>query len=583
VQYHKPSGRVRTAALAICSLLSLSLALWLVFPRQVATEQLAHGYSGPVTMPWSFSEVSNGNRLSVHLALHWFSPRRWNITPDDRLTALSVNGQPVPLDGVRPGGLSDWQRGFDIDLSPWLHGGDNQLDFTVDNYWANGGIALRPLPGWRTPLLAAGLLPWLLALARMFRLRRSQLLILGGALLLLADYWAVTPWTERNHDVGYFGGSGHLGYVNYVADHLALPPPNGGWEYFQPPLYYMAGAAVWRWARWLGLPCPESLQALALVFWLLFLVASAASLRLVLRRSAPALALATAVLALWPSGVFHGLRIGNDPPLYAAAAVATWFMLRWWRRRRRRHLLAMAAAIAAGLLIKGSAIALLAAALALLALHLARRWRSPRAWSESAAAAGLMAGGALLNVSRNIWYWWHGQMGSWLIGNIGMLSPGLRVPNQLRNYLPLDIPVFLTSPWASTWDDASGRADLWNFLLRSSLTGEWTFDGALHRCIAYAWGAILLWLVGLLVLRGSSLRWSAAALWREAPLLLLALAWLASLVAARIAYPYACEEDFRFVLPLLLPLLVAWVRHGVLARTLLALLALGSAVFIFSL
>jgi len=585
VPHHPLSTPARAAVLALSSLLCLSLALWLVFPRQMATQQLAHGYTSPVTMPWVFGEVSNGNRLIVQLPLHWFSPRRWNIIPDDRLTALSVNGHAVPLDGVRPGGLSDWRRGFDIDLSPWLHSGDNQLEFTVDNYFLDGGILLRPLPGWLTPLLAASLLPWLLALAFLFRLRRAQTLILGGALLVLACYWGETSWMTRNYDVLRYDGSGHLGYVGYVAHHLKLPPLNQGWEYFQPPLYYVIGAALWRWVEWLGLPPAEALQGLALAFWLTFLAASAATLRIGLRRSPGALLLATAALALWPSGIIHGLRLGNDPPFYAAAAVATWFMLRWWRGGRRRHLYGMAIAVALALLCKSSASAVFAAAALLVGLRLLRhgRWRRPRPWMDAAGAGAVMAAGAALSLARGVWYWWHGQAASWLIASIGTLDDSLRVPRGLRYLIPLDIPVFLTSPWVDSRDDATGRTNFWNFLLRSSLSGEFQFDGQLQRIIAWGWGGLLLGLLFLLLARLRGLRWAPAPLWREVPWIVLSLLWLASILSVRIIYPFSCQADFRFIVPLLVPFIIACVRNGAAARAMLALLAAGSAVFFVSL
>ncbi len=67
------------------------------------------------------------------------------------------------------------------------------------------------------------------------------------------------------------------------------------------------------------------------------------------------------------------------------------------------------------------------------------------------------------------------------------------------------------------------------------------------------------------------------------PLTLLSLSWLASLLALRIVYPFACEEDFRFVLPRLLPFLIACTRNGWLARLLLSAMALGSVLFFTSL
>ncbi len=582
----KTFAGARTIALALTSLLAVSLVLWLSYPRMTAVQHLAGGYSGPVDMPWAFAEISKGNRLDVSMPANWLTPRRWHITPDDRLTALSINGQAVPLDGVRPGGLSDWQHGFDIDLSPWLHSGGNELEFTVDNYAWYGALTLSPQPGWRSLLMAAALLPWLLALARIFRLRRRQTALLGIGLLVLCCYWAATPWTLRNYDVKRFGETGHLGYVDYVATRLALPPPAQGWEYSQPPLYYMGGALVWRWAQWLGLPEAEALQAFALALWLLFLVASAATLRLALRRSSPwALGVATAALALWPSGIIHGLRIGNDPPLYAAAAVTTWFMIRWWRSGRRRHLLGMACGVALALLCKSNAAVLLAAAAALIALRLlcARRWRKPQAWIDAGAAAVVLAAGVLLSLGRNLYYWWHGQISNWLIGNIGNLDASLRVPRQFHYFLPLDIPVFLSSPWVDSRDDATGRANFWNFLLRSALSGEFSFEGTLHRVIAIVWGVVLLWLLALLLLRAAALCWSLAAAWRDAPWIVLSLLWLASVLYIRYRYPFSCESDFRFVVPLLLPFIIACARNGRLAQGLLLIMASSSALFFVTL
>ncbi len=581
----KPFSGAGTLVLALIGLLSISLALGLVYPRLTAAQHLAGGYSGRVEMPWLFGEISRGNRLSVSMPVNWLTPRRWHITPDDRLTALSINGQAVPLEGVRPGGLSDWRYGFDIDLSPWLHRGDNQLEFVVDNYAWYGSLGLDPRPGWRSLLLAAALLPWLLALARAFRLSRWQTALLGAALLVLCCYWEATPWTLRNYDVKRFGETGHLGYVEYVATHLALPSPGQGWEYYQPPLYYIGGALVWRWAQWLGLPEAQALQALALALWLVFLAASMATLRLALRRSPAVLGVASAALLLWPAGIIHGLRIGNDPPLYAAAAAATWFMFRWWRGGRRRHLLAMAACIALALLCKGSALALPAAAAALIALRLLRAggWRQARHWIDAGAATALMTAGLLLSLGRNFYYWRHGEISNWLIGNIGSLDADLRVPNQLRYFLPLDIPVFLSTPWLDTRVDATGRANFWNFLLRSALSGEFSFEGTLHRVIAIIWGVVLLWLLALLLMRAAALRWSAATLWREAPWIVLSALWLLSVVAARINYPFSCESDFRFILPVLLPFIIACGRGGRVAQTLLLSMALSSTLFFITL
>jgi hypothetical protein len=577
----KTYAGLRILGLALLGVLSVSLAIWITFPRMTAVEHLSGGRSGPVDMPWFFAGITNGNRLEVTMPVNWLTPRRWQVIPDDRLTALGIDGQAVPLDRVPPAQLSDWRHGFVIDLSPWLASGTRQLEFTVDNTAWFGHLTLQPRAGWRVPLLAASLLPWLLALARLFRLGRGQTAVLAGSLLLLAGYWAATPWTERVYDVKRHGETGHLGYIEYVARSGSLPRPDQGWEYFQPPLYYAGGALVKRGADWLGLPDTEALRAYTLGLWLVFLAASAATLKLALRRSGGAVLLATAALALWPSGIIDGLRISNDIPLYAAAAVATYFMLRWWRGGRPRHLYGMALAVALALLSKSSAGAVLAAAALLVALRLLRhgRWRQWRPWAQALGAGAVMAAGVVLSLARGVWYWWHGQVASWLIASIGTLDDNLRVPNTLRQFIPLDIPTFLTSPWVTSRDDATGRANFWNFLLRSSLTGEFDFDGRLQRLVAWGWGALLLALLVLLLARAGRLRWKPAALWRELPWVVLSLLWLASVLAVRATYAFSCQADFRFIVPVLVPFLVATVRNGMVARWMLGLIGAGSVLF----
>ncbi len=570
-------------AKALACLLAIGAAIWLVLPRMSAVEHMASGRSGPVTLPWVFQEATRGNHLDVDLRAGWLTTGRWNIIPDDHLTALRINGQEVPLATVRPGGVSDYERGFDYDLSPWLHHGDNLLQFTLDNYGGDGGISLRPRLGWRWLLPGAAFLCWLLLLARWFGLSRGQTVVLCLVLPLLCAYIAATPWNMRQHDVT--GEGGHLGYIIYIANHLALPRPDAGWTFYHPPLYYAAGALVWAWAQWLGLPGAECLQFMALGLWLVFLAASAGALRLTLRRSRPALALATAALGLWPSGPIHGLAIGNDAALYAMAAVATWFVLRWWRGGRRRHLIGMAVFIALALLVKSNAIALAAAAAALVGLRmlLRRHRRRLRDWLDAAMAAGIIGGGMLLSLGTHVYWYWRGVIPNWLIANVGGLSPGLRVPVTIRAFVPLDIPVFLTSPWLDAFNDASGRGNFWNYLLRSALTGEFHFDAAAQRYIALAWGVLLLWLLCLLLLQLRSPRWSRPALWRDAPWIVLGAAWLASLAALRIEAPYACSNDFRYILPVLVPLILAYTRRGWLARALLLTLALGSVPFLMML
>lgn len=570
----------RCLLLALASLLAVSAVLALIWPRLEMVGTAAGQSKSLLSLPWVHHHRGPENQLAVRLTAHWLTPHRWQVIPDDNLRSIRINGQYVPLDKVRPGGLRDYTHGFFIDLGPWLSSGTNEILFTVDNGGGPGGLDFRPVPGllgWS--LTGAAFLPLLIGLAGLFRLRTSQTLILVLALVLLCSYWSVTPWQIRAYDVGYDGG--HVGYVMWVAHNLALPNPTEGWIYYHPPLYYLLGAAIWGWAQWLGLPPPVTLQALSLALWLVFLTASAGSLRLMLPQRSGLLALATLGLALWPSGIIHAVRIANDVPLYAISGVATWHMVRWWQRRRRSDLWGMAIACALAMLTKSNGIVLVAACGLLVAGTLLHRRGRQRALASLAIFACVTFTGLVASFAVRIYYYLQGAISNWMVSNVSSLDSQLRAPLGLKFFLPLDIPTFLTSPWMDTRDDTTGRANFWNFMLRSALSGEFHFPGTLQRVVAFAWGALLLALFGaslLAPLRDTSGR----TLYRYRPWILLAFFWVASLMAYRYTQSYACVADFRFILPVLVPAVLYWVLAGRLTRWLLFGICATSALFFLS-
>src|SRR5438034_3588184 len=70
---------------------------------------------------------------------------------------------------------------------------------------------------------------------------------LGKTLLLIfAGLWLLLFWNNTRllpFHVG-FDSKEHLKYINYIQEHRALPLPTEGWEMYQPPLYYLFGAAA---------------------------------------------------------------------------------------------------------------------------------------------------------------------------------------------------------------------------------------------------------------------------------------------------------------------------------------------------
>jgi hypothetical protein len=264
-------------------------------------------------------------------------------------------------------------------------------------------------------------------------------------------------------------------------------------------------------------------------------------------------------------------------------------MVRWWQARRRSDLWAFAAMTALALLCKSNATVLLGAGgLLVLSTTLAalrKRRKLRRALVDLCIFSGVAGLGLALSFAVRIYYYMHGAIANWLIANIGGLNSGLAVPVDVKSFLPLDIPTFLTVPWIDVGNDASGRANFWNYLLRSSLSGEFPFPGTLHRVLALMWGVVLLAMCFLALRRltCTSTRHWRVALYRQRPWLLLTLLWIASVAALRIQVPYSCSNDFRYVLPVIVPAALYVASSGRLGKALLLVMALLSTAFFVTL
>src|SRR3989338_4494270 len=179
------------------------------------------------------------------------------------------------------------------------------------------------------------------------------ILVLSAALRIF--YLLGTEYNEKTYDVTE--GGGHLDYVRYLAENYKLPNPTGGWEYHQTPLYYISGAIVYKFSQAFYINSYKTLQALSLFYFFIFIVFGILILRN-LAENKQLFYLSTAVLAFWPSGIIHSIRIGNDAMLYAFYAACFYFILRWHKEKNIKLLYFSVFIFSAAILIKANAIAL---------------------------------------------------------------------------------------------------------------------------------------------------------------------------------------------------------------------------------
>lgn len=510
-------------------------------------------------------------RVTMNVRMAKWASKTMRIIPDDELLSISVNGQPVSLADYSKSELRDYSKGIKIALYDLKPLEENQIELILANNSNPAGLDVRPestITYKAAVLIFLALLILIYGISRHLKLSKSQYVCLALGLIICLIYLSNTGPATRTFDV--YEGGGHRDYIEYLINHRATPPPGEGWEYHQPPLYYTIAALSKTLLIGSKINSDSWGQLVALWFWTIFLVASLATIRISIPRKGAALLIASAAICLWPAGVIHSIRIGNDIPLYAFYALAFFYTIRWWRSRRNHLLLYASLWASMALLTKSNALAAWGVIGVLFIVDAYRLWTRRRTRADQIGKirrtffllAATFSLTVILNLGDNIWHYLEGTSNDWLLSNVSdTIHAGLKVANEPANYLIFDLATFFQHPFISSWDDKFGRQYFWNFVWRSSLTSEFSFQGnALNL-----WGVLngiflLMTLIGIMfyaVQKGTvmDLKSRRVGLYKSIP-------WLAALVlpfllllAYRIKVPLSCNTDFRYIYPVILPIL----------------------------
>lgn len=502
----------------------------------------------PVSLPSDGPDIF----ADVTMELPVLHPVMFRVKPDDCLLSLTVNGERA-YESVRD--FCDYGDGRDMDLGKYLRRGTNEFSFHVhDEGGGLGGIMIAPSKNdpivFGTKIVFALLMAWLAYAVASFPAVRSRAafwipMFAGGVVRVL--YAATFNFHTRGHDT-----DGHVEYIRYVADHLALPAADAGWEFHQAPLYYVVTGAWLKIASFAGyvgdaplsyvqlfsLAC--SLASLGLSLWIIAILFG----KKTERRYALA---AGMIVATLPSFVFMSVRISNDV-LYQPLALLTFACLaRWWTRGRLPDWYAACAAFSFAFLAKISALAFVPLMFVLFF------FRSNVRWGEKIGNAALSA---LLVVSLAGWFpayrlFIEPDTGKTLsLGNDGM-SGDLGVDNLFRNFATFNPAQVLRIPYNNPWNDESRRSYYWEYLYRSAFYGEFSFDGRLRgvsvAILFFGFGACVLSLAGFLTEAVRSFR-------RFLPSGVFLFLLLLSSFLYRWKFTYAPNQDFRFIVIAIVPL-----------------------------
>lgn len=568
------NGAVKAVISTLLLVFSLVILMFVAAKQDISIDNVQLSVNSspfiPKTLPLK-EDLIGQYTVKMELTLSSWGSKELQIIPDDELLALKVNGQEVSLAGYSRSQLRDYGRGITIKLDQLKNEEANQLEFILINASNPAGFNVKQAHSPAFVGLACVFIALLIALyavSRHISLTKTQTVLLIVGLMASLAYLSKTSSYTRTFDV--YEGGGHRDYIEYLINHLETPPPGEGWEYHQPPLYYVIAALTKTQLSPSPLYSDYWGQLLALWFWNLFLIASLGTLKKSFGKKVCALFIASAAICLWPAGIIHSIRIGNDIPLYAFYALSFYYCLSWWHKRNTHNLLYACIWASMALLTKSNALAVWGVLGVMVLIHCYRLWRHrqtrPHQINQIVKNCFILAGffviTMLINFGDNVWHYVQGTSSDWLLSNVSeSINPGLKVANEPVNYLLFDSATFLQNPYMSTWDDRYGRQYFWNFVWRSALTAEFFFEGK----ALFTWGIangifLLMMLAGIFVYSLQQHATTPPRVWRlslykQLPWLLAIVMPFLLLLAYRIKVPLSCNTDFRYIYPVLLPIL----------------------------
>ena len=206
---------------------------------------------------------------------HKFSQNWISIRPDDKLRSIKINGRDILLHLIPGARAANWKNNLHFNIARYLNYGNNKIEIMVFDKYGNFGLSVGssrkdPLLVMLIIILAVSIIAFLYIILKKFNFSKLTIFILLAGLIAHFLYFSVTPYGKRTYDV-----MGHIKYIEYVSENYALPDSNVGWQFYQPPLYYISAAVIYKSAQVLGVTNKYHLytilQSYSLILYFMFL------------------------------------------------------------------------------------------------------------------------------------------------------------------------------------------------------------------------------------------------------------------------------------------------------------------------
>jgi hypothetical protein len=507
-----------------------------------------------IKLPYSSDDIDHNESFLISFNLLVQNKNaKLNISPDDCIQEVFVNGKKVPLNGI--GNLCDYSNGVKFDFSKYVSNGLNHFEVRIINsHGGPGGVRIvMPFEGFRGLFLMHYVFALLFLLSTALILKKLKFKFIAILIILLGIAVRLILYTHTGPMTNAYDFYGHLDYIKIISEEKRLPQGDECWECYQPPLYYIAFAAVKNIAdRYEPSLTNRILQQISLLLSFAC-VALGVALIINLFRNGTRAYLTALVSVLWPGFVLAAPRISNDILFYFGSMFCMLFAQRYWRTHKNSDMLLASVGVSLALAGKSNGIAILGAWVVIYILSTVSFLKigSLRVLFASVFIIALSFGFSNYKMIADIFKGNNVK----LVENSGGLPGGLKVKNTAGNYLYFDLRDYLLEPYVDPYKDEGGRQYFWNYALKTSLFGDFKlWNTNTGRMFATALSILALFIFMLAL-------WSIIHVkFNDFPPLLFIVFLFVALICHRVINPYSCSNDFRYVFPVLFPLTYFSVR-----------------------
>ncbi|MDP4180774.1 MAG: glycosyltransferase family 39 protein [Bacillota bacterium] len=363
----------------------------------------------------------------------------------------------------------------------------------------------------------------------------TVLIIITGIFLRVV-YTIYSPFTIRQHDV--IGSSfNHLDYIKQIANNLALP--NVGYcQAYHPPVHHIISAVFYKLGKVIGF---DDFNAFRLVQLEMVFVNSMTLiffykiLNLIKSNKLVILA-AVSIFAFHPYNIYFSSFLNNDNTMYFFYILTVYYMIKWFKDTNIKNAVLLEVFLSLNILSKKPGIILIPTVFAVFIAAYIRDKSKLKNIIKQVAVFILIAVPLSLSYSlRNLI----------LFGQGLMYVPGVnfeRYANNLKNLFYIPVSGLFTQPF--TQNPFTGRNELFaDYVLKSSLFGEWTFDGLekIGTVLLLATIACVIVIIAYLLIQNKKLFKGYGFIF------LLNLVFpFALLLQSRLQNPVVCAQNFRY-------------------------------------